>query len=340
MRLERHFAVALGVMLGLAVCSAKTKMNPESTRELDLEMQKEIDVGYILDTSVPLQLSIPMVNRSNRTISISKVSKDCSCTSVSIDKLKLVPGEKATIRVVTNLSGKSNMFLSYIVVESDAVERVDEIQIRGQITGQIRIRPLRTTLVLGDQHAPGEFTVYCDDQNGKWRYAGFTADDPTLMAKITPKASSPTTSTYSGVVTINPDLVEQKPADYRVSMITLTFINDALHKSLELKYPVDNVIRRAVMADPPQVVFGLGTKDQKRSVLVQSTDPIAVDAVATESACLTASWHRIDSKTVLVQINYQPNSDRFAAAMPDLACHVISGGKVVGSIPVRLVDFR
>ena len=83
------------------------------------------------------------------------------------------------------------MPFSNIVVESDAVERMDEIQITGQITGQIRIRPLRTALVLGDEYAPGEFTIFCDDQNGKWNYAGFTSEDPDLVAVLRPQSTSP-----------------------------------------------------------------------------------------------------------------------------------------------------
>jgi len=307
--------------------------------ESELEMKKEIDVGLILDTTIPLKLFIPITNRSERTVNITRVSKDCSCTAVTIEKQKLAPGETTSLRVITNLSGKTNLFVSSIVVESDASEKMDEILIHGKITGQIRIRPQRTTLVMGDEYKTGEFTIFCDDQTGKWKYEGFKSDDPDLVAEITPTATSPTTSTYAGVVSMNRDLAKEKPADYRVSFIRFKFVNEHLHKNLEVLFAVDIVVRRKVMTDPIQVTFGRDVNDQKRTVVVQSMDSLKVDSVACDSPCVKASLRRIDEKNSIVEIAYLASS--IAGDTPSsLACNLISDGKVVGSIPVSLVDFR
>ena len=70
---------------------------------------------------------------------------------MTIDKQKLAPGETTNLRVITNLSGKTKLFTSNIVMESDAAEKVSEIEIRGQITGQIRI-----PAIAGDAGAGGQ----------------------------------------------------------------------------------------------------------------------------------------------------------------------------------------
>lgn len=307
--------------------------------DYELEMKKEIDVGTILDTTVPLTLSIPVTNRSDRILTISKLSKDCSCTAVTIDKNKLAPGETTNLRVITNLSGKSKLFVAGIVVESDAVEKIDEIEIRGQITGQIRIRPARGTLVLGDHYAAPGFTVFCDDQTGKWKYAGFTSDDPNVVLEINPKAQSPTTSTYAGVVNMKQNVDGKQPAGHRVTMLTLKFVNDSLRKNLTLIYAVDIVVRRKVMADPSQVTFAQDVKDQKRTVLVQCQDALKIDSAACDSPCAKALLRRIDEKTMLVEIAYTPPSTHDSIPT-DLACNLSSGGELIQSIPIHILDIR
>jgi len=304
--------------------------------EYELEMRKEIDVGTILDTTIPLTLSIPVTNRSDRILTILKLSKDCSCTAVTIDKTKLAPGETTNLRVITNLAGKSKMFVAGIVVESDAAEKIDEIEIRGLITGQIRIRPARGTLVLGDHQASPEFTVFCDDQTGKWKYLGFTSDDPNVVAELNPKAESPTTSTYAGVVHIKQNVDPRQPAEHRVTILTFNFANDSLRKKLTLLFPVDIVVRRKVMADPSQVTFAHDVKDQKRTVLVQSQDALSIDSAACDSPCAKALLRRIDERTMLVEIAYT-SPPLPGTVPPDLTCNLISSGETIQSIPIHIL---
>ncbi len=197
----------------------------------ELEMTHEIDLGIILDTTKPIELFIPVKNRSERKVTIAKVSKDCSCTAVSIDKTILMPGESARVRVSTNLTGKTNLYRGEVIIESDATEKIDEIQIQGTITGQIRVRPWQSTLVLGEKYAPASFTVFSDDQNGKWKYAGFTSDDPNLRVEIASKSASPTTSTYAGTVDIPREAARAEYANNRAgSVVSLKFVNDHLGK--------------------------------------------------------------------------------------------------------------
>ena len=71
---SRWLAVVAAFMLLLGTgCHHKEGAKMES----ELEMKKEIDVGIILDTTIPLKLAIPVTNRSDRIITISRVSKDC-----------------------------------------------------------------------------------------------------------------------------------------------------------------------------------------------------------------------------------------------------------------------
>jgi hypothetical protein len=324
------------VALGCVACSrqepAKTKAPDMST---ELEMKHLVDIGTILDTTIPLELSIPIKNRGQRLVTITRVSKDCSCTSVSIDKTKLLPGETASLRVSTNLTGKKDLFIGEIVVESDATEKVDEIQIQGQITGQIRIRPLRATLLMGEKDAPGKFTVFADDQDGKWNYEGFRCDDPNLKIDLQLKSESPTTATYDGAVSL-PVAARGGYPDYSTAAVRLEFSHQRLNRKLELLLPVDLVVRRRVTTDPPQVVFDHAATGQTRTVLVQSADSIAVDAVRSESPCVQPNLRRIDEKTLLVEIAFDPA--RFTTqSSGDLSCRLESGGKLVASIPVSVV---
>lgn len=307
----------------------------ESSMSTELEMQHLIDIGTILDTTVPLELSIPVKNLSQRVVTVTRVSKDCSCTSVSIDKTKLQPGETAKLRVLTNLTGKGAVFIGQIVVESDSAEKVDEIQIQGRITGQIRIRPLRTALLMGDKDAPGSFTVFCDDQDGKWTYDGFSADDPNLHVDLKATSESPTTAVYAGTVTL-PPAERGKYPDYSVAMVTLHFEHQRLGRKLELKLPVDLVVRRKITADPPQVTFDRTAAGQTRTVLLQSAEPIDIDSAACESPCVKPNLRWLDRKTLLVELAFDPA--KLATPPRDgLACSLLFTGHAVARIPINVV---
>jgi hypothetical protein len=301
----------------------------------ELEVKHFIDMGTILDTTIPLELFIPVKNRGSRTVTVTRLSKDCSCTSVSIEKMKIAPGETTNLRVSTNLSGKSALFVSEIVIESDSTEKVDEIQIKGLITGQIRIRPLRTALLMGEKDAPGSFTVFCDNQDGEWKYSGFTTDDPNLRVDLKLTSESPTTSTYAGMVTLPPEARAGYP-DYSAAIVKLSFDHRRLGRKLELTLPVDLVVRRKLTTDPPRVTFDHAAAGQTRTVLVQSADAIAVDAATCESPCIKPNLRWIDKKTLLVELAFDPA--QFAAQPPkDLSCSLRSGGQPVASIPINVV---
>jgi hypothetical protein len=122
--------VPIVITLGLAGMAAAFGHKNMKQSEPELVMKKDVDLGIILDTTSPIQLALPITNQSNRLITIQDVAKDCSCTSVKIDKVKLAPGETATLRVVTNLAGKTDLYESNLIVESDAAEKVDQIRRR------------------------------------------------------------------------------------------------------------------------------------------------------------------------------------------------------------------
>ena len=335
MRLLTKPGVIVAAVLALILAACSQREAKENTRmSTELEMKHEIDLGIILDTTIPIELFIPVKNRGERKVTISKVSKDCSCTSVSIDKTVLQPGETAHVRVSTNLTGKTNVYIGEVIIESDATEKIDEIQVRGQITGQIRVRPLRTAVIMGDKYTPGNFTVFSDDQNGKWNYVGFTADDPNLKAELNLKSESPTTATYAGVVSLPDEATRKGYPDFRTSMLTLKFTNDHLRRNLELRLAVDLVIRRKLTTDPPQVTFDHATKDQKRTVLVQSGDPIDVDSVACSAPCVKSNLRRIDTKTLMVELAFEPTAEEVPE---ELACELKADGKMIASIPIHVV---
>ena len=332
-RLRRLRAVLAIAVLGVVGCGHRDAGKVSS----ELKVKKEIDLGIILDTTLPLELSIPITNRANRKLTIIKLSKDCSCTAVTIDKVSLSPGETANLHVVTNLAGKTNSFTSDIIVESDSLEKMDEIMIHGQITGQIRIRPQRATLLTGNEHVSSNFTVFCDDQNGKWKYTDFSADDSDVTVTLSQQSTSPTISIYNGLVDINPDAAGKQNTDYRESVITLNFVNEKTRKSFQLKYPVDIAVRRKLMMDPPQVTLVHTAMDQKRTILVQSEDPIHIDSVVCDSPCVKAAIRWIDTKTLIVELVSTPVSTQ-GDFPKNLKCNLLSGGKTIASIPVSIVN--
>jgi hypothetical protein len=321
------------VLLGLAGCTHHPAMKNEVAQEL--ELQKNFDLGLILDTTIPLHLSIPVTNRSQRTISILELLRDCACTSVSIDKRTLAPGETATLRVISNMSGKKDMFVADIIIKSDAAEKVDEIQIHGRITGQVRIRPAQATIVTGDRSAPGTFTVFCDDQTGKWRYAGYDAKGMLLALQLREKETTPTTSVYEGTV----DLTAEARKDlhgYQGSSVKLTFINDHLDRTLDVSYWIEIAVRRTVTVDPPQVTFVGKGAEQRRTVLVQSAEGMSIDAARPTAPCLRTALRRVDARGLAVSLVFDPSLA--PNGMPEnLACELLSDGKIVGSIPVNVV---
>ena len=320
-----------------SICGCSHKDIDMKQVDTELEIQKNIDLGIILDTTIPLQLSIPIKNRSDRTLTIHNITKDCSCISIKIDKLKLAPGETATLRFVSNLAAKSGLYLSDIVIESDAAERIDEIQIRGRITGQIRVRPMRATILTGEQRAPGTFTIYCDDQDGKWNYAGFSSNDPNLEIQLKEKETTPTTSIYEGMVDIAKEEARKNYAVYQVTLTTLQFKNDQLGKTFEVRLPVEVAVRRKVSIDPPQIVFFGKGAEQRRTILVQSVDDVNVDSINCASASITSSIRRVDKNSLAVSLVFLPGLAH-GGFPSELACDLVSRGTVIGTVPINFVD--
>ena len=303
----------------------------------ELELKKDIDLGLILDTTAPLEIFIPVKNISDRTITIVGLAKDCSCISVRIDKKKLEPGETATIRYSANIYGKTGRFGSDVIIESDASERFDEIQIRGQITGQIRIRPRTVTLLTGEQDSPGVFTVFCDDQDGKWNYTGYDTDNPHLQVNIREKATSPTTSTYDGVVTIAPGWAIGVRDAFAEAGVTLKFRNDRLGRSLNVILSVQIGVRRKITVDPARVVFIGRNGEQKRTVLVQSGEEIKVDTARCSSPCIEAIIRHVNPKALAIDLVLQPTLVH-RDVPENLECDLLSDGKMVGTVPIHVIE--
>jgi hypothetical protein len=326
-------ATTIAALVALAGCARQAM----KTSDTELQMTKDVDVGLVLDSSRPLQLSIPIKNISGRVITIHQVSKDCSCTSVHVDELKLAPGQSTTVRIVSNLTGKSGQYIGNIVIESDAAEKIDEIQVRGMITGQIRIRPTSATVLMGDQSVSGAFTVYCDDQDGKWKYMGFNSGDPQLAVQLKESKTTPTTSVYEGAIAVDHRAAWKSDTAYCMTTITLKFENERLGRNLEINYPVEIVVRRHVTLDPPQVIFISGGAKQQRTVVAQSAEETKIDAAKSSSPCLQVSLRRIDAKSSLLDLIYIPSSG--PEGYPEqLKCDLLSGGRIIGSIPIHLVD--
>jgi len=330
--IRRYFPVLLGLITLLATGCVRKSMHVMDT---ELAMQKDIDVGLLLDTTQPLQLSVPIKNVSDRTITIQKLTKDCSCTSVHIDQYRLEPGQSGTLHIVSNLTGKSGRYMSAIVVESDAAEKIDEIQIRGRITGQVRIRPDSGTILTGDQSVPASFTVYSDNQDGKWQYTGYTCDVPGLDVRLVEGETTPITTVYKGIAEIKSDGPKNVGAIYKRTLARLKFHNAHLGKDMEINYPVEIAMRRVVAVDPAQVTFLGGESDQERTVVVQSSDALGIDAAQCAFSCIQAAVSRVDSRTMTIDLTYRPKLAQ--GNLPDkLSCELMSGGKTIGSIPINI----
>jgi hypothetical protein len=326
--------VAVVAVLALSLLACTRKETPMKI-PADLELQSHYDLGTILDTTVPIELFVPVKNVSSRTITITKLSRDCSCTGVVIDKTVLPPGDTAKIRIRSNLAGRTDDFNAIIVMESDAAEKVDEIRVSAKITGQIRVRPAQTTLVMGEKYAPAEFTVFCDNQKGAWTYKGFKSADPNLKVDLHVTATSPTTTTYTGTVEVA-EAAREKYRDYQYVIVSLTFYHEELKRALNVQLPLSIAVRRAVTTDPPQVLFTASAAGQKRSVIVQGVDDISIDDIACDSAAIKAALRRINPRTLVLDLELDPA----AKAPPSTACELRTGGRVVASIPVRIMDIR
>jgi hypothetical protein len=158
-----------------------------------------------------------------------------------------------------------------------------------------------------------------------------------LILKTRP--SSPTTTTYEGIVKIHLDVARKQDTDYRVTLITLTFVNDQLRKTLLLKYPVDVVVRRKLTMDPPQVLFTSDGPDQKRAILVQGENAIQVDSVRCVASSVRATVRSMDEKTLIVEIAFLPRSVH--GDLPkSLTCDLLSSGKTIASIPVNIIEIH
>ena len=307
--------------------------------ESELELKKDIDLGLILDTTLPLELFIPIKNTSNRVITIHNVAKDCSCISVKLDKWKLQPGEVATLRYSANIGGRTDRFASDVVIESDAHERFDEIVIRGLITGQIRVRPSIVTVLTGAQESPGKFTVFCENQSGQWSYKGFESDNSDLHVELHPASSSPTTSIYDGTIAFPADWNKKAKIDYLNSSVTLNFRNNRLERDLKVHIPVEVSARRKITIDPPAATFLARGGTQTRAILVQSAQALAVDKARCSSHGMSAVIHPINSHAVRIELEFvSPSTDKEPAQSS--TCDLLSGGKTVVSVPIEVVDIR
>jgi hypothetical protein len=305
----------------------------------ELELKKDIDLGLIIDTTIPLELFIPIKNTSNRVITIHNVAKDCSCISVKLDKWKLQPGEVATLRYSANIGGRTDRFASDVVIESDAQERFDEIVIRGLITGQVRVRPSVVTTLTGAQESPGQFTVFCDDQSGQWNYKGFDSDTSDLQVALHAASSSPTTSTYNGTITVPADWSKKRKTDYLSTSVTLNFTNDRIGRDLKVVVPVEVATRRKITLDPPVVTFLASGGKQTRAILVQSAEALGIEKARCPSRCITAAIHPINSHELRLEVVFQPDTDSKQTSQ-GFACDLLSEGKAIGSVPINVIEIQ
>jgi len=303
----------------------------------ELELKKDIDLGLIVDTTIPLELFIPIKNTSNRVITIHNVAKDCSCISVKLDKWKLQPGEVATLRYSANIGGRTDRFASDVMIESDAQERFDEIVIRGLITGQIRVRPSVVTTLTGAQELPGQFTVFCDNQSGKWNYKGFDSNNSDLQVELHAASSSPTTSTYNGTITVPADWSKKSRTNYLSTSVTLNFSNDRIGRDLKVVVSVEVAARRKVTIDPPVVTFLASGGKQTRAILIQSAEALGIDEARCPSRCITAAIHPINTHAARLEIVFQPDSSHEDMAQ-GFACDLMNEGKTIGSVPINIFE--
>ncbi len=309
-----------------------------NTNKQELEMQKDFDLGLILDTTMPLNLSIPIKNVSGRTITITKVSKDCSCISLKLDKTVLAPGETATLKYIANLTGKSSLFMSDVVVESDAAEKLDEIQIRGQITGQVRIRPSQATVLIGDRYVEGRFTVFCNDQTGPWHLESCDSDRPDLHIRLVKTSSGSSSSVYEGFASI-PETAWKTFPDYADATVTFKFVNPGLKRDLVIRYPIEIAVRRDVEWDPPQVAFLRGGGRQSRSVLVQSMQELKPDRATCAVPDVQATLRRISATAWWVDLVFDPAT--MGGGPPnDTVVRVEAEGRTLVSVPLSFVGTR
>jgi len=117
----------------------------------------------------------------------------------------------------------------------------------------------------------------------------------------------------------------------------LKFVNDRIGKSLELKHIVALVTRRSVTTDPSQVTFGDGGMEQKRTILVQSGDPIDIDSAICNSPSVKSTIQRLDAKSLIVELTFHPHEQQ--GGWPDnLACALQSSGKTLASIPINILS--
>ena len=91
------------------------------------------------------------------------------------------------------------------------------------------------------------------------------------------------------------------------------------------------------MTDPSQVTFTHEARDQKRSVLVQSLDPIEIDSAACDAPGIQAALRWIDARTVIVELVSGPGLMQ-GDVPQSVACELRSKGKTIASIPINVVS--
>jgi hypothetical protein len=85
------------------------------------------------------------------------------------------------------------------------------------------------------------------------------------------------------------------------------------------------------------VTFGNVGMEQKRTVLVQSGEPIDIDSATCNSPSVKSTIRRLDAKSLLVELTFHPNEQQ--GGLPEnLACDLQASGKTLASIPINVVS--
>jgi hypothetical protein len=72
-------------------------------------------------------------------------------------------------------------------------------------------------------------------------------------------------------------------------------------------------------------------------VLVQSAQALRIDSVQCASPCIATAIHRIDLKSMTVDLVYRPSLA--PGSIPEnLECSLMSDGKALGSVPISIVE--
>jgi len=79
------------------------------------------DAGVVTE-GTELAVKFRMRNDSPRTVTITRVSPSCTCSSAAVDRASLAPGEEAQLEVVVDTTGRPGRLGANVAVVSDAAE--------------------------------------------------------------------------------------------------------------------------------------------------------------------------------------------------------------------------